>query len=130
MDDKRENKSEKKIILYLFFVTIVLIYISLFFIHYIIDNDEIKKSNIPDNNVNNIINDNQNNLNNINSNINNNRGNNNKINNSINNNLNNDANNNVNNNTNDNTNNSLPNENIVDNNDRFRVVENQKDWNQ
>ena len=136
MDDKRKNKSEKKIILYLFFITIVLIYLSLFFIHYIIDNDEIKKSNIPDNNVNNIINDNQNNLNNINSNINNNRGNNNrgnnnrennnKINNSINNNLNNDANNNVNNNTN----NSLPNENIVDNNDRFRVVENQKDWNE
>lgn len=107
MDDKRKNKSEKKIILYLFFITIVLIYISLFFIHYIIDNDEIKKSNIPDNNVNNITNDNQNNLNNIG---------NNKSNNSINNN-------NVN-----NTNNSLPNENIVDNNDRFRVVENQKDW--
>lgn len=114
MENERKNTSEKKIILYLIILTIILVYFSLFFIHYIIENDGIKKSDISNNN--NVINDVQNNLNNIDSNNNNdnnngnsNKGNNNSVNNSL-------------------SNNVVPNENIVDNNDRFRVVENQKDW--
>ena len=99
-NNRVENLSEKKIIVYLVIATLLLVFFSLFFIHYIVSRGTLKDTKsstiiVPDNTNNPDNNNNNNNGNNGNNNNNNNNGN---------------------------------DQNIVDNSDRFRILEGTKEW--